>query len=39
MFAFARRTCVFAAGALPAFPRLEEIRKGYGRDLPRESID
>ena len=28
-----------AAGALPDFPSLEEIRKGYGEDTRRESID
>lgn len=27
-----------AAGALPDFPNLEEIRKGYGNDAHRESI-
>ena len=27
-----------AAGALPDFPNLEEIRKGYGKDANRESI-
>ncbi len=28
-----------AAGALPDFPSLKEIRRGYGRDVPREHID
>ena len=28
-----------AAGALPDFPSLEEIRKGYGRDTGRESME
>ena len=27
-----------AAGAFPDFPTLEEIRKGYGKDLPREHL-
>jgi hypothetical protein len=27
-----------AAGAFPDFPTLDEIRKGYGKDLPRESL-
>jgi hypothetical protein len=27
-----------AAGALPEFPDLEEIRAGYGADAPRERI-
>jgi len=27
-----------AAGALPEFPSLEEIRKGYGKDATREPI-
>ena len=27
-----------AAGALPDFPSLVEIRKGYGKDFPRESV-
>lgn len=27
-----------AAGAVPDFPSLEEIRAGYGQDTPRESI-
>ena len=28
-----------AAGALPDFPSLEEIRKGYGQDSPRKSME
>ena len=28
-----------AAGALPDFPSLEEIRKGYGQDAHRESLE
>jgi hypothetical protein len=28
-----------AAGALPDFPSLGEIRKGYGRDTRRESME
>lgn len=27
-----------AAGAFPDFPSLEEIRRGYGEDLPRELL-
>jgi hypothetical protein len=27
-----------AAGALPGFPGLEEIRKGYGQDTRREPL-
>lgn len=27
-----------AAGAVPDFPNLEEIRKGYGEDSPREAL-
>ena len=27
-----------AAGAIPDFPGLEEIRKGYGRDTRREPL-
>jgi hypothetical protein len=27
-----------AAGALPDFPGLDEIRESYGSDVPRESI-
>ncbi len=28
-----------AAGALPDFPSLTQIRKGYGKDVRRESIE
>jgi hypothetical protein len=28
-----------AAGALPDFPSLEEIRRGYGDDVPRGSLE
>ena len=28
-----------AAGTLPDFPSLEEIRRGYGDDVPRESLE
>jgi hypothetical protein len=28
-----------AAGAIPDFPDLAEIRKGYGKDAARESLD
>ena len=28
-----------AAGAIRDFPSLEEIRKGYGRDASRESLE
>ncbi len=28
-----------AAGSMPGFPSLEELRKGYGEDAPRESFD
>ncbi|HYK62001.1 MAG TPA: hypothetical protein VEV85_21375 [Bryobacteraceae bacterium] len=28
-----------AAGALPDFPELSELRKGYGKDAPRESME
>ena len=28
-----------AAGAFPDFPSLEEIRRGYGDDVPRESLE
>jgi hypothetical protein len=28
-----------AAGAFPDFPSLEQIRKGYGKDAPRESLE
>lgn len=27
------------AGAFPDFPDVEELRKGYGEDVPRESLD
>jgi len=27
------------AGAFPDFPHLEELRKSYGQDAPRESLD
>jgi len=27
-----------AAGALPDFPELKQIRKGYGKDAPRERL-
>jgi hypothetical protein len=27
------------AGAFPDFPDLEELRAGYGQDVPRESLD
>ena len=27
------------AGAFPDFPDAGELRKGYGEDLPRESLD
>ncbi len=27
-----------AAGAIPDFPSLEDIRKGYGPDAPRERL-
>jgi len=27
------------AGAFPDFPDLEELRRGYGEDVPRESLD
>jgi hypothetical protein len=27
------------AGAFPDFPEAEELRKGYGKDVPRESLD
>lgn len=27
-----------AAGALPDFPSIEEIRKGYGKDAPRQAV-
>jgi hypothetical protein len=28
-----------AAGSCPDFPSLEELRRGYGQDSPRESLD
>ena len=28
-----------AAGAMPDFPSLKQIRKGYGKDARRESIE
>ena len=28
-----------AAGAVPDFPPLEEIRRGHGPDAPRESLE
>ena len=28
-----------AAGSIPDFPEIEELRKGYGKDAPRESLD
>jgi hypothetical protein len=28
-----------AAGAMPDFPSVKQIRKGYGRDTPRESME
>ena len=28
-----------AAGAIPDFPSLEQLRKGYGPDAPREPMD
>ena len=28
-----------AAGSLPDFPDVEELRRGYGKDAPRESLD
>ena len=27
------------AGAFPDFPDARELRKGYGKDVPRESLD
>lgn len=27
------------AGAFPDFPDAAELRKGYGKDVPRESLD
>jgi hypothetical protein len=28
-----------AAGSAPKFPDLSELRKGYGSDVPRETLD
>jgi len=28
-----------AAGAFPDFPDIQELRRGYGEDAPRESLD
>jgi hypothetical protein len=28
-----------AAGSFPDFPQVEELRKGYGNDAPREPFD
>jgi len=28
-----------AAGAFPDFPEVEELRRGYGNDAPRERLD
>lgn len=28
-----------AAGSCPDFPSLEQIRRGYGQDAPREPLD
>jgi hypothetical protein len=33
------QSVVDAAGAIPDFPELAEIRKGYGKDSARESMD
>jgi hypothetical protein len=30
---------VALAGAFPEFPAADELRKGYGKDVPRESLD
>jgi hypothetical protein len=30
---------IAAAGSCPDFPEVEELRKGYGPDAPRESMD
>ena len=30
---------IHAAGAIPDFPSLEKIRKGYGPDAPRETLE
>lgn len=27
------------AGAFPDFPDADELRKGYGKDVPRENLD
>ena len=27
------------AGAFPDFPEASELRKGYGKDVPRENLD
>ena len=27
------------AGAFPDFPDVEELRQGYGQDVPRETLD
>jgi len=27
------------AGAFPDFPNADDLRKGYGEDVPRESLD
>ena len=32
------RSVLDAAGAIPEFPELAEIRKGYGKDAARESM-
>ena len=32
------KTVLDAAGAIPEFPSLEEIRAGYGQDVRRESM-
>jgi len=29
----------FLAGAFPDFPDAEELRKGHGKDVPRENLD
>jgi hypothetical protein len=28
-----------AAGSMPDFPEVEELRRGYGEDVPREGLD
>jgi predicted transcriptional regulator len=33
------KAVIDAAGAIPDFPDVEELRKGYGSDAPRESLD